>query len=90
MCVGVFMSSSVAHAEGGDKERAGRGGREKQSLEVYSPAPFVLAVFSLCSESTGHDHDHGRLGLAHLSVAWGKNKTHTAIRFHTAAEHGRI
>lgn len=90
VCVGVFMSSSVVHAEGGDKELVGWGGWEKQSLEAYSPAPFVLIVFSLCSESTGHDHDHRRLGLAHLSITWGKNKTYTAIPFHTAAEHRRI
>ncbi len=33
--------------------------------------------FSLCSESTGHNDDHRRLGLANVSVTWGKNRMFT-------------
>lgn len=52
--------------------------RKDKAFKVCLPA----VVFFLCSKSAGHDHDHRRLGLDHISVTRGKSDT-------PASEHGR-
>lgn len=37
-----------------------------------------VVVFFLCSKSAGHDHHHGRLGLDHVSITWGKSPASTS------------
>lgn len=46
-------------------------------------------VLPLCSEPPGHHHHHRRLGLADLSVSWGKNGTPTAQQSHSTAGNRR-
>lgn len=46
----------------------------KTIIESLLTCSVGVVVFFLCSESTGHDHNHGGLGLANVSITWGKNK----------------
>lgn len=78
MCVCERVCRVPARAEDGDEGQNGwmegrmRGKKYHLKLITY---PFCCCSF-LCSESTGHDDGLRRLGLANVSVTWGKTVTH--------------
>lgn len=72
MCVCERVRRVPARTKDGDEGQDGWEEEEKVSFKVHLST--LLLLCSLCSESTGHDDDHRRLGLANVSITWGKTK----------------
>lgn len=75
MCVCGVLCRVPVHTEDGYEGQDGWGRMTKNNhLKFTTYLLWCVVLFSLfCSESTGHDYNHRRLGLANISITWGKN-----------------
>lgn len=70
----VWLCQVPVLTEDGDEGQDGWSTTGKNNHLKFITYRLCCCLCSLCSESSGHDDHHRRLGLANVSLTWGKNK----------------
>lgn len=70
----VWLCQVPVLTEDGDEGQDGWSMTGKNNHLKFITYCLCCCLCSLCSESSGHDDHHRRLGLANVSLTWGKNK----------------